>query len=91
MRYFITSDIHSYYSILKKELEKQGFDKDRDTLITLGDNFDRGDESLEMYEFLSKLPNVILVRGNHEDLLVDMVESGYLKSYDFSNGTVKTV
>lgn len=45
MRYFITSDIHSYYSVLKKELEKQKFDKDKDTLITLGDNFDRGSQS----------------------------------------------
>lgn len=91
MKYFITSDIHSYYSVLKQELEKQGFDKDRDTLITLGDNFDRGDESWEMYKFLSKLPNVILVRGNHEDLLVDMVERGYSLSHDYYNKTVKTV
>lgn len=91
MRYFITSDIHSYYSVLKQELEKQGFDKDRDTLITLGDNFDRGDESWEMYRFLSKLPNVILVRGNHEDLLVDMVERGYSLSHDYYNKTVQTV
>ena len=45
MRYFIISDIHGYYSVLKQELEKQGFDKDRDTLISLGDNFDRGDEN----------------------------------------------
>ena len=91
MRYFITSDIHSYYSVLKKELEKQKFDKDKDTLITLGDNFDRGGESWQMYRFLSTLPNVILVRGNHEDLLVDMVERGYAESYDFHNKTVKTV
>lgn len=91
MRYFITSDIHSYYSVLKQELEKQGFDKDRDTLITLGDNFDRGDESWEMYEFLSKLPNVILVRGNHEDLLIDLVERGYNLPNDYCNKTAKTV
>lgn len=43
-----------------------------------------------MYRFLSTLPNVILVRGNHEDLLVDMVERGYAKSHDFDNKTVKT-
>ena len=45
MRYFITSDIHGYYSVLIKELNKQGFDKNKDTLITLGDNFDRGSEN----------------------------------------------
>ena len=45
MKYFITSDIHGYYSVLIEELNKQGFDKNKDTLITLGDNFDRGPEN----------------------------------------------
>ena len=91
MRYFITSDIHSYYSVLKKELDKLGFDKEKDTLITLGDNFDRGDESWKMYRFLYKLPNVILVKGNHEDLLVELVERGYSESHDWHNKTSKTI
>ena len=91
MRYFITSDIHSYFKVLDQELNKQGFDKDKDTLITLGDNFDRGEESWKMYDFLSKLPNIILVRGNHEDLLEDIIERGYPLDFDFLNKTTKTI
>lgn len=91
MRYFITSDIHGYYSVLKKELETVGFNKEKDTLITLGDNFDRGSETLEMYKFLSSLPNVILVRGNHEDCLINLINRGFPQDYDFHNKTVSTL
>ena len=91
MKYFITSDIHSYFNVLDKELKKQGFNKDHDTLITLGDNFDRGEESWKMYRFLSKLPNVILVRGNHEDLLEELINRGYPLDHDFHNGTAQTI
>lgn len=91
MKYFITSDIHGYYSILIKELEEQGFDKNKDTLITLGDNFDRGPENWEMYKFLSTLPNVILVRGNHEDCLLELINRGFPLSHDFHNKTVDTL
>ena len=91
MKYFITSDIHSYFNVLEKELKKQGFDKNKDTLITLGDNFDRGKESWKIYRFLSKLPNVILVRGNHEDLLEELINRGYPLDHDFHNGTTRTI
>ena len=91
MRYFIVSDIHSCFSVLNKALQKAGFDKNVDTLITLGDNFDRGNESYEMFKFLSTLPNVILIRGNHEDLLEELLYKPYPQDYDFSNGTVKTL
>ena len=91
MKYFITSDIHSYFKVLDKELKKQGFNKDKDTLITLGDNFDRGNESYEMFKFLSTLPNVILIRGNHEDLLEDLINRGFPLDYDFHNKTTKTI
>lgn len=91
MKYFITSDIHSYFKVLDTELKKQGFDKNKDTLITLGDNFDRGKESWKMYRFLSTLPNVILVRGNHEDLLEELINRGFPLDHDFHNGTVQTI
>ena len=91
MKYFITSDVHSYFEVLDKELKKQGFNKDKDTLITLGDNFDRGKESWKMYRFLCTLPNVILVRGNHEDLLEELINRGFPLDHDDHNGTTKTI
>ena len=91
MKYFITSDVHSYFEVLDKELKKQDFNKDKDTLITLGDNFDRGKESWKMYRFLCTLPNVILVRGNHEDLLEELINRGFPLDHDDHNGTTKTI
>ena len=56
MKYFIVSDVHSYYSILKKTLDEKGFSPNEDhVLMVLGDAFDRGEETREMAEFLLSL------------------------------------
>lgn len=90
---FVVSDIHSYYSILKQELDKKGFDPNNDThwLIVCGDCFDRGPESYELLKFLMNLKNKILVRGNHDDLLEECCGREFAHSHDVQNGTVKTI
>ena len=55
---------------------------------------DRGDESKELLDFfydLYKLNRFIYVRGNHEDLFLEMIRRGAGMSHDLSNGTVKTL
>lgn len=79
MKYFITSDVHGFYSILKKELDKKGFDinNSEHILLICGDTFDRGKEAKELLDFLLNLKEqnrLILVKGNHEWLLEDCVE-----------------
>ena len=91
MKYFITTDIHGYYSVLMRELNKLSFNGKKDTLITLGDNFDRGNENFEMYQFLTSLSHVILIRGNHEDLFVNMINRGFAYFTDNTNGTMRTL
>ena len=44
-----------------------------------------------MYNFLFTLPNVILVRGNHEDCLLELINRGFPLSHDFHNKTVDTL
>ena len=78
MKYFVFSDVHGYYSLLMDELKEKGFDENNDEhmLISLGDNFDRGLENYQMYEFLVKMKNlnkIILVKGNHEDLFLQLL------------------
>ena len=94
-KYFITSDTHSYYSILMKTLKKKGFDiNNQDHIFVLvGDLFDRGDESLELYNWIKSLPKErrILIRGNHEYLFRDMVNRGYAESHDEHNCTNETL
>lgn len=93
MKYFVISDIHSYYSPMKEALDKAGFDPKNEshTLVLAGDLFDRGDDTKEVYKYIRKLPRKILVRGNHEDMFEDMVNRGFYYSYDVHNGAVRTI
>ena len=96
MKYFVFADVHGYYSILMEELNKLGFDENNENhmLISLGDNFDRGPENYKMYEFLKNMKEknkIILVKGNHEDLFLEMLYRGMALRHDMSNGTYKTL
>lgn len=102
MRYYVVADIHSFYDEMVTALKDKGFyeDKEPHKLIILGDLFDRGDQSVEMQNFVLDLmakDMVILIRGNHEDLMMDLLNnakyyfnSGIAVSHHWSNGTVKT-
>lgn len=94
-KYFITSDIHSYYSLLIKFLKRKGFDINNPDhiFVLVGDLFDRGKESLELYNWIKSLPKErrILIRGNHEYLFRDLVRRGYSETQDYSNGTLDTL
>ncbi len=93
-RYFIVSDIHSFYTEFCKALMDSGFDlhNKNHILLVLGDVFDRGPETIELYKFLKSIPKdrLILVRGNHELLYLSLLERCYPTEGDFKNGTVST-
>lgn len=103
MKYYVVSDVHSFYNELIDALTRQGFFEDTEPhkLIICGDAFDRGIGTVELQRFMMELlakDELIFVRGNHEDLLIDMIvnfdeyrldiESGF--SHHVSNGTFKT-
>ena len=94
MKYFVVSDIHSFYSELKKALDIAGFNKrNKDhILIVCGDIFDRGPDTLSVYKFLTSIPKnrCILIKGNHELLYEELLEKSFPESHDFSNHTVDT-
>ena len=94
-KYFITSDIHSFYEPLILELNKKGFDinNDENILIVCGDLFDRGPDSLKIYEYIKSLPKNrrILIRGNHEYLFIDLLHKDIPNYFDYTNGTFKTL
>lgn len=93
-KYFIVSDIHSFYTPLLDSLNAKGFDINNKNhkLIVCGDVFDRGEETIEVYKFLKSIPNnrLILIKGNHEQLYRDLLKKKYPEDHDFSNGTVLT-
>lgn len=90
---FCVSDIHSFYTPLKKALDEKGFDPNNEDhwLIVCGDCFDRGPESVELLRFIMSLERKILVKGNHDILLENLCMREFPYSADKSNGTFKTV
>ena len=92
-KFFVTSDIHSFYTPFKKTLDEKGFDPNNENhwLIVCGDCFDRGDESKELLKYLMSLDRKILIKGNHDILLEDCCMREFPYSYDKHNGTTKTI
>ena len=92
-KFFVTSDIHSYFTPFKEALDKAGFDPNNENhwLIVCGDCFDRGPESVELLKYLMFLERKILVKGNHDTLLEELCMREFPYTHDHHNGTVATV
>ncbi|MDO4198779.1 MAG: metallophosphoesterase [Erysipelotrichaceae bacterium] len=95
-KYFVLSDIHSFYKEMDKALKESGFDIDNreHIIITCGDCFDRGPGSVKLLNFLTKMireERAICIRGNHEWMAMEAIDRGYLKSHDFHNGLDQTI
>lgn len=90
---FVVSDIHGHCSLLKNALQKAGFDKDNEEhlLVCCGDYFDRGNENVEVLKFFERLKHKVLLRGNHEDLLLEIFETGKILPHNYINGTMQTL
>ncbi len=92
MRYFFVADIHGEYSRLINALKEAGFNKDQDILVSLGDPFDRGPQNYEVLEFLLSCPNRILIWGNHDARLAELIQAKMsFHSHDLANGTIQTI
>ena len=90
---FVISDVHGHYTLLKEALDRVGFDKDNENhlLVGCGDYFDRGRENLEVLKFLERLKHKVLLRGNHEDLLLNLFQNGRFLPHNHINGTMTTL
>lgn len=98
--YFVVSDVHGFYFELKKALKEAGFNKNNPGhfLIVCGDAFDRGYRAIDVFNFLNymnKHGRLIYIRGNHEDLLLKLIDilikKEYIEYYHISNGTLDTI
>lgn len=92
---FVTSDVHSYYDQLIDGLNEAGFDENNEEhiFVSCGDLLDRGTFPTKCLQFVNSLPDnrKILIRGNHEIMLQDALNRGYLAGHDYWNGTAETV
>ncbi|KIR03957.1 hypothetical protein P261_02772 [Lachnospiraceae bacterium TWA4] len=78
MRYYVTADIHGFYDEFLMALTHAGFfdDSTPHQLIICGDLFDRGSQAIELQNFILDLMSreeVILIQGNHEDLMLQLL------------------
>ena len=81
MRTFVIGDIHGRRTQLEQLLAMLPRDPARDTLVMLGDLIDRGDDAPGVVETALRLQResperVRVLRGNHEQMLLDLVDDG---------------
>lgn len=74
-RDFVVGDIHGCLDLLNALLDHVSFNKEKDRLISVGDLADRGPNSLEVLRLVNE-PWFHVVKGNHEQILVDYVAGG---------------
>ena len=71
IRTFVLGDLHGGYKALMQVLERSKFDYKKDRLISLGDVADGWPYVTECFEELLKIKNFVMVRGNHDEWLLD--------------------
>lgn len=77
---FVMSDIHGQYKKFMTMLDVIQFNSS-DTLYILGDIIDRGPENLKMIKKVMETPNIEMIIGNHEDMMVNFYK--YKSPYDY--------
>lgn len=74
-RDFVVGDIHGAFDLVLKAMKQAQFDPAVDRLFSVGDLIDRGAGSHRCVKFLAQ-PYVHAVRGNHEDMLLELYANG---------------
>jgi serine/threonine protein phosphatase 1 len=90
MRKFVLGDIHGGYRALMECLNSVKFDYQLDTLIFLGDVCDGWSEFIECIEELMKIKNLIFIRGNHDDWVLQYIQGKLTKVTSFTQRVVLT-
>lgn len=68
-------DIHGCFNLLKRNMHRVDFDKEKDLLISVGDLIDRGDQNVECLDLVNE-KWFRAVRGNHERMAIDTLFNG---------------
>ncbi|MBI3653411.1 MAG: serine/threonine protein phosphatase [Acidobacteria bacterium] len=108
MATYVIGDIHGRAHLLDQLLRDLPWNVKQDKIVFLGDLIDRGPESPAVIDRVMALaaanPQVIVLRGNHEQMLLDCLEYGELnwlipenggqvtlKSYGISLGEIEDI
>lgn len=97
MTIYAVSDIHGHYKELIEFLNEAGFDETNSNhlLISCGDMFDRGSESLQVYQYLKRLSDkkrAIVLKGNHDIMFINYLNGTSISPFNYiHNGTNTTL
>jgi serine/threonine protein phosphatase 1 len=95
MRTYVVGDVHGRCNQLKALIGSLDYDPKHDRIIFLGDLIDRGEDSPGVVNYVlelqAKSPNLICLRGNHEQMLLDLIEFGDLLWLVPENGGALTI
>jgi len=95
MKTYVIGDIHGRLTQLKALIESLDYDPLKDRIVLLGDLIDRGEDSPGVVNYAIELqeqsPNFICLRGNHEQMLLDLIEYGDLLWLVPENGGAITI
>jgi serine/threonine protein phosphatase 1 len=92
-KFYVISDVHSYFDEMKKALDEAGFDPENEEhwLISCGDALDRGPKTQEVIDHLMGLDRCVLIAGNHDHLIMNCIQRGYAQEHDYHNGTARSI
>src|SRR4051812_18325313 len=95
MSTYVIGDVHGRYRQLQQLERDVPWDLAVDKVVFLGDLNDRGDQIMEVVDEVISLreanPNVVALRGNHEQMLLDCLDYGDLSWLIPENGGQETI
>src|SRR3977135_2879228 len=92
---YVVGDIHGRLQLLAQLIENVPWDVARNKIVFLGDMIDRGQDApgvvSRVMELAKSNPNIVVLRGNHEQMLLDCLDYGDLQWLIPSNGGLATL
>lgn len=92
---FVVGDIHGRAELLNQLIRDVPWDVRRDKIVFLGDLIDRGAGGPQVIERVMRLvdenPNIVVLRGNHEQMMLDFFDRGDLSWLMPENGGIMTL
>lgn len=85
MSRYVISDLHGNYTKFLELLTTISF-SEKDELYIIGDLFDRGKNPIKLYEYIKQHKNIILLKGNHEQLFQETFETGDYRFWELFGG-----
>lgn len=93
MATYVFSDVHGRFAPLDRALSRIS-PSDDDVIYMLGDMVDRGRHSAEVLRLCHDMPNMVCLRGNHEEMMVESLRNSDDQYQQFTwgmNGGARTI